>query len=196
MRMPRPTVVLVSGLLWCGSAVVAAEGDLQSGPQEGAGLPGPFNPYNVTNADMPGLAGTRSDYTEQYGSDPVVLIFAREVSGPLVTLAKKLDAQVAKNKSARLRAVVVVLSEDEGTEAKLKELSRKEGIRNVSLALLEPAGPKRPRHYKLSPAADVTVVLYRKRRVAANHAFKKGELDEKAIGAVLRDVPRIVPRRQ
>jgi hypothetical protein len=193
--MPKSSVVLVSGLLLCGGAVVAAEGDLKSGPQPGANLPGPFNPLNVTNADLPDRAGTRNDYVLQYESDPVVLIFAREVSGPLVSLVKKLDAEVARNKSekVRLRAVVVVLSEDEGMGEKLKALAQKEEIRNVSLALLSPPGPK---HFKLSPAADVTVVLYRNLRVAANHAFKKGELNEKAIEAVLRDVPRIVSRRQ
>jgi hypothetical protein len=195
MRMPGPSVVLVSGLLLCGGAVVAAEGGLKSGPQPGAYLPGPFNPYNVTNADMPDYAGTKNSYVEQHGSNPVVLIFAQEVSGPLVTLVKLLDREVSRNKSEklRLRAVVVVLSEDEGMEDKLKALSRKEEIRNVSLALLLPPGPK---HYKLSPAADVTALLYRQNKVVANHAFKKGELNEKAIEAVLRDVPRIVSRRQ
>ena len=195
MRTLSWSVVLVSGLLLCGGAVLAAEGGLKSGPQPGANLPGPFNPYNVTNADLRDRAGTRNDYVEQYGSNPVVLIFAQEVSGPLVTLVKLLDREVARNKSEklRLRAVVVVLSEDEATETKLKALSRKEGVRNVSLAWMNPPGPK---HYKLSPAADVTVVMYRQNKVVANHAFKKGELNEKAIEAVLRDVPRIVSRRQ
>ena len=194
MRTPKSSF-LVAGLLLCGGAVVAAEGGLKSGPQPGANLPGPFNPYNVTNADLRDRAGTRNDYVEQYGSNPVVLIFAQEVSGPLVTLVKLLDREVARDKSEklRLRAVVVVLSEDEATETKLKALSRKEGVRNVSLAWMNPPGPK---HYKLSDAADVTVIMYRQRKVVANHAFKKGELNEKAVEAVLRDVPRTIARRQ
>jgi quercetin dioxygenase-like cupin family protein len=168
------------------------KGGLKSGPQQGAALPGPFSPLNVTNAALPGRAGTRSDYTEQHGLDPVVLVFARDLSSPLVTLVKRLDAEVAKNRSARLRAVVVVLSEDEGLEEELTKLGRQEGIRNVSLALVE---PPRLKHYKLAPAADVTVVLYRKRRVAANHAFKKGQLNEEAIAAVLRDIPRVISQQ-
>jgi hypothetical protein len=191
MRRPMSSVVLVSGLLLCGGAVVAAEVDLKSGPQPGANLPGPFSPYNVTNADLPDRAGTRNDYVEQYGSNPVALVF---VSGSLVTLVKLLGREVARDKSEklRLRAVVVVLSEDEATEEKLKGLSRKEEIRNVSLAVMGPGGPKR---YQLSPAADVTVVLYRQNKVVANHAFKKGELNEKSIEAALRDVRRIVAPR-
>ena len=78
-------------------------------------------------------------------------------------------------------------------EDKLKALDRKEGTKNVSLAFLLPPGPK---HYKLSPAADVTVIMYRQNKVVANHAFKKGELNEKAIEVVLRDVPRTIARRR
>jgi hypothetical protein len=108
-------------------------------------------------------------------------------------LTRNLEGEVARNRSAKLRAVVVVLSDDEGLEEKLETLAKEEGIRNVSLAVMEPGGPK---HYQLSPAADVTVVLYRNSKVVANHAFRQGKFDEKAVGAILRDVPRIVARRR
>src|SRR5262249_18221546 len=137
MRMPMLSLTLVFCLLFCGSAVVAGEGGLKSGPQVGNGLPGPFNPLNVTNADRPDRAGTRNDYTGPYGADPVVLIFAREFSGPLTILTKLLDAEVAKHRAARLRAVVVVLSEDERLESKLNYLAQKEGLKNVSLAVMD-----------------------------------------------------------
>jgi hypothetical protein len=191
MKVSSP-FLLVVGFLFCGSAVVADEA-LKSGPQVGRSLPGPFNPLNVTNAEMPRYAGTKCDYTEQHGGNPVVLIFARKISNPLAALTRKLDAAVARNRTARLRAAVVVLSDDEGLQEKLEALAREDGIKHVSLAVMEPAGPK---HYKLSPAADVTVVLYRNRKVVANHAFRQGQFDDKAVGAILRDVPRIVaPKR-
>jgi hypothetical protein len=177
----------------CGSAVVAGEG-LQSGLQVGRSLPaGPFNPLNITNAEMPRYAGTRNDYTEQHGRNPVVLIFARKVSSPLTTLTRKLEAEVVRNRSAKLRAVVVVLSDEEGLEKTLEALAKEEGIRSVSLAIMEPGGPK---HYKLSPAADVTAVLYRGGKVEANHAFRQGKFDEKAVGSILRDVPNILAPRE
>jgi hypothetical protein len=158
-------------------------------------LPGPFNPLNVTNAVAPDYAGKANDYTEQFGGDPVALVFAREVSEPLTTLVKKLDRAVAKNKSARLRAVVVVLSDDDGMEQKLKALADEEGLKNVSLALVEPASARFPKHYKLSPAADVTVILYRAHKVVANHAFAKGGLTNKEIAAILADLPKIAGKR-
>jgi hypothetical protein len=189
MKVLSLFVLVVSFLLW-GSAVVAEE-DVKSGPQVGGYLPRPFYPLplNVTNAELPRSAGTKSDYTEQHGGNPVVLVFARKLSDPLTTLTRKLDREVAKNRKARLRAVVVMLSDDEGIEEKLQALAQEEEIKNVSLAVMGPAGPK---HYKLSPAADVTVVLYRVSKVAANHAFRQSQFDEKAVKAILRDVPRIV----
>jgi hypothetical protein len=183
---------LVVSFLFCVSAVVADE-DLKSGPQVGRPLPESFNPLNVTNAEEPRYAGTKTDYVEQHGPNPVVLIFARKLSDPLTALTRKLDREVARNRKAKLRAVVVVLSDDEEMEEKLQALAKDEEIKNVSLAIMEPDGPK---HYKLSPAADVTVMLYHNRKVVANHAFRQGKFDEKAVKAILRDVPRIVaPRR-
>ena|SRR5207249_2367022 len=120
----------------------------------------------------------------------VVLVFGRDLTDPLTNLMKKLDVEVGKNKAARLRAVVVMLSEDDKLERTLREFGNRQGIRRVSLAIT-PDGPK---DYKLSQQADVTVVLYKRRKVEANHAFRKGELNDKAIGRILADVSKLVSR--
>jgi hypothetical protein len=189
VRIRKSSIALAAVLLSCGAAI-AEEGRLKSGPHVGEEIPGSFSPVNVTNAGRASYAGTRTDYTEQFGCDPVVLVFARGYSPALASLAKKLDASVAANRSAKLRAVVVVLSDDQGTEEKLEALGKE--VTNVSLAYLAPPGPKQ---YKLADAADVTVILYRKRTVTASHAFEKGGLGDKAIEAVSGDVPRLVSRK-
>ena len=136
--------------------------------------------------------GTKMDFTEMFGPNPVVLIFAREMTKPLTRLVKKLDAEVAKRKSARLRAVVVILSDEDALENKLKEYGEKQEIEHVNLAIMEPDGPK---HYKLSKEADVTVLLYKRLKVQANHAFKKGELNENGVEKILADVPKITSEK-
>jgi hypothetical protein len=169
----------------------AASGEdsrLKSGPQHGHTLPGPFNPLNVTNVERPGLAGTRSDYVEQHGNLPVVLVFARDVSSPVAQLVKRLNAEVGKNQPAKLRAVVVVLSEDEDLEGRLKDLAEKQGIGKVSLAISTPLGPKQ---YNLATEAEVTIVVYKRYKVTANHAFKKGDLTSTAIDRVMADVSQV-----
>jgi hypothetical protein len=118
------------------------------------------------------------------------MIFAREISGPLTSLVKKLDAATAKHSDARMGSFVVFCSDTEGLEAKLKELADKEKIEKVVLTIDNPAGP---RAYKIAKDADVTVVFYRKHKVAANHAFKAGELKDSDVDRIVADVTKIVP---
>src|SRR5262249_23793203 len=114
--------------------------------QGGSKLPGGFLPVNVTNAELPDYAGKRSDYTEQHGAGPVVLVFGRGITDPLTKLTKKLDAEVGRNKAARLRAVLVILREDHETERRVKEFGEGQVIEKVSLAIMADG----PKLYKLS----------------------------------------------
>jgi len=95
-------------------------------------------------------------------------------------------------KAARLRAVLVILREDAETERALKELGERQGIEKVSLAVM-PDGPK---DYKLSKEADVTVVVYDRYKVEANHAFRKGELNDRAVETILADISKVVARKR
>ena len=118
------------------------------------------------------------------------MIFAREITDDLTSLVKKIDAETGKNKSARMGSFVVFLSNDEGMEEKLKELAKKEGLKHTILTLDNPAGP---RGYNITKDADVTVVLYNKRTVKANHAYKKGEFKAKDVETITKDVSKILP---
>jgi quercetin dioxygenase-like cupin family protein len=166
----------------------SANKPLKSGPQAGQSLPGPFSPVIVTGHD----AGKRSDLTEYHGANPVALIFARQVSDPLTSLVQKIDAETARNKGARMGSFVVFLSDDEKLERGLEALAKKEGIKNTILALDSPAGP---RHYKLAKDADITVILYVRQKIVANHMFKTGELNAEAIDAIFADVPKLLPAK-
>jgi predicted P-loop ATPase len=117
------------------------------------------------------------------------MIFTRSNSDALTSLVKKIDAATAQNKSKKMGSFVVYLSDDEALEDQLKALAQKEGIKNIVLTIDNVAGPK---GYEVSKDADVTVVLYNQRNVKANHAFKKGELNAKAIEAIVADVPTIL----
>jgi len=121
------------------------------------------------------------------------MIFAREVSDNLTSLVKKIDAETAKNKSANMGSFVVFLSDDEKLGDKVKALAEKEGIKNCIFSIDNPAGPK---GYNVDKDADVTVVLYNKRKVESNHSFKKGQLNSKAIEAIVADVPKILPAKK
>src|SRR5262245_44660136 len=106
MRTRHAFLALIATTLVCTFGIAAGADAPVSGPQVGNKLPGGFSPVNVTNAELPDYAGKRSDYTEQHGASPVVLVFGRGITDPLSRLTKKLDAAVGKNKAARQRAVL------------------------------------------------------------------------------------------
>src|SRR5436190_2061386 len=109
------------------------------------------------------------------------MIFAREVSGPLTSLVKKIDAETAKHKSDRMGSFVVFLSDDEGLQNKLKDLADKESIKTTVLTIDNPAGPpascvlpprQGPCHGRRSAAAPGNVRP--RRRAGQFHGRRQG----------------------
>jgi len=121
------------------------------------------------------------------------MIFAREISDPLTSLVKKIDAATAANSKARMGSFVVFLSDTEGLKGQLKKLATDEHIKKTVLSIDNPAGPP---GYEVSKDADITVVLYTKRTVKSNYAFRKGELNAKAIAQIVADIPKILPEKK
>jgi hypothetical protein len=115
------------------------------------------------------------------------MIFAREVSDNLTSLVKKLDA-INAEKGDKMGSFVVFLSDKEGLNDQLKELAKKENLKHTVLSVDNPKGPK---GYDIPKDADITVVLYTKRVVQANHAFRQGEFNAAAVDRVVADVPKI-----
>jgi hypothetical protein len=189
MKTPFFLVMLGGSVLILSPSLGADE--LKSGPEVGAKLPGPVHVLALVNAESPDAAEKKWDFVEQYGANPVVLIFAKTVSDPLTKLLKRVDGEVARHKmdNKKVRALLVMLSDDDGLEEKLKDFAEKHGFKHVSLSIDSAAGPPR---WRIAKDADVTVILYNRRKVKANHAFRKGGLNEKAIGTVIADLPKIV----
>jgi hypothetical protein len=122
------------------------------------------------------------------------MIFAREISGPLTSLVKKIDEATADHSDCRMGSFVVFLNDDEGLEAKLKELAKDKNLKKIVLTIdPNPAGPK---GYKIAKDADVTVVLYTQQEVKANYAFKKGQLKEADINKIVGEVSKILPDKK
>lgn len=119
------------------------------------------------------------------------MIFAREINAPLTSLVKKIDEATSKNGDQNMCSYVVMLCDDESLEKKLKAFSDDEKLTKTALMIENPTGPP---DYKIAKAADVTVLLYVKKNVKVNRAFKKGELDGKAIQSILDDLPKILTK--
>jgi predicted transcriptional regulator len=108
-------------------------------------------------------------------------------------LVKKIDQATTANQDCHMGSFVVLLSDDEGLEKKLKELAKKEKLKDVVLTIeTNTAGPA---SWKIAKDADVTVVLYTKHKVMANYAFKKGELKSADVDKIVGDVKKILPEK-
>lgn len=161
----------------------------KSGPQAGEEVPGPFTPLNINGSK----AGEKHCLYCENGKNPVVMVFARNPDCPVTQkLLKKIDEATAKNSGADMGSFVVFCTDESSAEGKLKKLAEAEKYKKLVLSIDSPAGPGK---YKVSKDADLTVVFYKDRMVAANHAFKAGELKEENIDKLLGDVSKIVPAK-
>jgi hypothetical protein len=178
----RNTLAVVSFLLI--TAFACAAEPVKSGPQVGDKVPGPFEPFNITGAN----ADEECCLFCKFGNDPVVMIFAREQSEPLTALLKKIDTLNGKYKKQDLNSCAIVIDKSVKVKAGLKVLAVKEEFKHIILATMDDA----PKEYAVGKDADVTVLIYKGAAVKANHAFRKGELTEKAIEAIAKDVGKTV----
>ena len=113
------------------------------------------------------------------GNNPVAAVFAREITPGLTSLVKKLEQQ--QSAGGKTKAFVVLMTDDDKAQEKLKDLAKSEKIEKVWLTVDNPTGPPR---LKIAKDADVTVVLYNQKKVSKTLAFEKGKLDEKAAEVV------------
>jgi isopentenyl diphosphate isomerase/L-lactate dehydrogenase-like FMN-dependent dehydrogenase len=111
------------------------------------------------------------------------MIFARDITGPLTSLVKKIDAINVKN--AGMGSFVVFMSDEEKLADNAKDLAKNAGLKKTVLTLDNPTGPQA---YKIAKDADVTVVLYDNRNVKANFAFRKGQLNDAAVEKIVEAV--------
>jgi hypothetical protein len=172
--------LLVSQRLYAGS--------VKSGPEVGQKVPGAFKPLHVTGPD----AGQRACLYCKYGARPVAVVFAREITPLVGLLMMKIDAVVAaRQEDARLASYAVFLGAPERISPTVKQMGERFGIRHCVLTVDDEA----PKSYAIAPDAAVTVLLYHRHTVKANHAFKAGELGSRGIEAILADLNRMLPAK-
>jgi hypothetical protein len=185
--MLRRTVALAAVLSLVAALGVYAQNSLKSGPQVGQDVPGPFHPLNINGSK----AGQKNCLYCSNGGNPVAVVFAREVTPEVTKLIKQLDDATVKNSGKNMGSFAVFMTDSEAAADQLKNVVEKEKLQKLILSIDNPSGPKA---YSISRDADVTVLLYNEFTVRANHAFKKGELNDGAIQKVVSDVSKIVTK--
>jgi hypothetical protein len=167
------------------TALLAA--DLKSGLQPGQPIPA-FDVVKCTSVDDGVKEGTQLCYRCKYGTRPMAIVFTRDSGEQVAKLAAKLDSSVAKNSEKQFKAFVNIMgSNRDDLEASAKSFGAKNKLANVPV-VVPVEFENGPDNYGVNPKADVTVMLAVGGKVEASHAFAKGELNDKAIDAILADV--------
>jgi len=176
---------LVSFVVALLSSGIALAGSIPSGPQVGEKVPGPFKVLNITGPE----AGQTSCQYCNHGTRPVAVIFTKAITPEVAQLIKKIDTITTVNRAAGLGSFVVVCSDAAGTDQQIRGMAQHIGIQSTILTLYKAGGPEK---YRLSPEADVTVLLYNHLTVKANHAYKHADLTEAACNAILTDLSKML----
>jgi hypothetical protein len=180
--MPRSTCAAAFLLL---TAAVAAADPVQSGLPVGK-RPGPYSFLVATGPQR----GQQTCYVcEQHeGGKPAAVVFARSLSDPLGKLLAKLEVAGAGKSATGYKVWMTQLAPSADLDA-LATWSQKQGLKSVPVGAFE--GTDGPPAYRLHADADVTVLLFAKTQVVANFAFRRGELNEKAITDIVAATPRL-----
>jgi hypothetical protein len=167
------------------SAEVSAQEACRSGLEPGQ-RPGPYSAVISTGPQR----GQSYCYVCETADRPAVVVFARTLSDPLGKLLSKLDKAKSDAKQADLRVWATFLRDDQPAfDAKVVAWERQLGLRSIPIGVFEDVTG--PPSYRLAAEADVTVLLYVRRQVSANFAFRAGELSDKQIEEVLKTLPRL-----
>ena len=160
---------------------------VQSGLDKGASVP----PFYVKDVTGPAKDGDELCYRCRFGGQPVVTIFAKEMTDEVAALTKELDGVVAKNRDQKMAGFVVLMTSDaKKGSASLKAAAEKNKIEQLPLTTFD--GTEGPKGYKINPKADVTVMMWVEGKVKVSQGFNKGDLNKDAISKVSAETKQIL----
>jgi hypothetical protein len=176
--------VLGLGLLAMLTPAAFGKDPLVSGPQVGQ-RPGPYSFLVATGPER----GQATCYVCETAEKPGVIVFARSLSDPLARVLATCDAAVAGRPKDAMRAWMTVLGEKTIGLDDLARWATQAGVKAVPVGVFDdPVGPP---SYKVTQEADVTILVFENRKVLANFAFRKGELDAAAVKKVTTALARL-----
>jgi hypothetical protein len=174
MRFRRLVGLILIAIVPASVARVSAKDPCVSGPQTGE-RPGPYSFLVATGPER----GQPTCYVCSTAEKPAIIVFARSLSDPLAKLLAKCDEAVAAQPKDAMRAWMTILGEKTTSLDDLGRWAKQAGLKSVPVGVFDdPVGPP---SYKLAEDADVTIVLFIDRKVTANFAFRRSELNDDAI---------------
>lgn len=173
-----------------GLALIAADNPCVSGLPSGKRT-GPYSSVISTGPER----GKSHCYICETGEKPAVIVFARSPSKELGALAAKIDKALVDHKSADLRGWITFLNADQlKLDPKVVGWSRELGLRQLPIGIFEDEGG--PPAYRLSRDADITVLVCNKQKVAANFAFRSGEMTPARVTEIGKAIDKVAGEKK
>lgn len=144
--------------------------------------PGPYSFLVATGPQR----GQQTCYICEQAEKPAVVVFARTLNEPLAKLLAAIDTEGMKKKETGFKVWLTQLTAKADLNA-IAKFGQTKGLKNVPMGAFEDVDG--PPAYKLTAEADVTVLLFVKEKVVANFAYRKGELTDDAVKAILAKMP-------
>ena len=117
------------------------------------------------------------------------MVFARNADDNLASLVKQLDKLVADNKGKRMKAVVHLIGDDKTQlEETAKSFSGKLDLKQVPMTV-PTEYENGPANWGLNAQADLTVFMYKGKKVTSSHAYAGDDVSADAVKAIVADVP-------
>jgi len=147
--------------------------------------PGPYSFLVASGPDR----GKPTCYICEQGDKPTAVVFARTLSPSIGKLLAALDGVMIAKSDSGFKAWMTVLADTADLDG-LAKWTQAQGLKSVAVGGFEDADG--PPAYKIAKDADVTVILFVKKKVVANYSFRTGELTEAKIAAIAKEVPAAV----
>jgi hypothetical protein len=140
--------------------------------------PGPYSFLLATGPDR----GKQECYICGQDNKPTVVVFTRATTPAVSKLMAALDAEMLARKETGFKAWMTLLTDKADLDT-LAKWAVSTGLKSVTVGIYEDADG--PPSYKIARDAEVTVMVFQKKKVLANMALRARELDDKRIQAVI-----------
>lgn len=152
---------------------------------------GEYVPTFYTRAVTGPLMNRSVCYVCRNGQRPVVMVFLRKLETDIKPLLKQVDRLVDDHRAEGLRSFGVFVSEDP-SEA-ISQVQTFSFDHKITLPLTVASTTiAEPHCQNIHEEADVTVVLYEKRRVVKSYAFRSGEVKPTQIQEVRQSIEHLL----
>ncbi len=144
--------------------------------------PGPYSFLIATGPDR----GKQTCYICETGDDPGIIVFTRKLNQPVAKVLSSIDQFISKESKTPdkqvARSWLTVLGEKTVVLDALTTWAKEQGLKKIPVGIFDDADG--PPAYKIKPEAELTILLFKQKKVMANFSYRAGEFSDKELSVI------------